>query len=271
MTRQNVTDGPREILTRKCPTCAGEGIVVSEATAVVDAERKLRALAASKPRTKAFKVELNDHVAGLLVGPGAARLEEIEAQARRRFSVVGKAGVGHDHFAVIDEGTVEKLAVEGAPVEEGQTLEVKLVEVGRFDVGAGMAKVDGGYLICVAGAAKLIGKKVNVRIARVLDGTAYALLADAAPAATSAPITAEAQAEKPTRASRAKKPEAEAEVELEPEPQPEAVEVEIVAEEEEERRGACCRYAAEAEDPSRLARRSGAEEEAWPSRPKRSS
>ena len=143
MTRQNVTDGPREILTRKCPTCAGEGIVVSEATAVVDAERKLRALAASKPRTKAFKVELNDHVAGLLVGPGAARLEEIEAQARRRFSVVGKAGVGHDHFAVIDEGTVEKLAVEGAPVEEGQTLEVKLVEVGRFDVGAGMAKLDG--------------------------------------------------------------------------------------------------------------------------------
>ena len=226
MTRQNVTDGPREILTRKCPTCAGEGIVVSEATAVVDAERKLRALAASKPRTKAFKVELNDHVAGLLVGPGAARLEEIEAQARRRFSVVGKTGVGHDHFAVTDEGTVEKLAVEGAPVEEGQTLEVKLVEVGRFDVGAGMAKVDGGYLICVAGAAKLVGKKVNVRIARVLDGTAYALLADAAPAATSAPITAEAQAEKPTRASRAKKPEPE------PEPQPEAVEGEIVAEEE---------------------------------------
>ena len=46
MTRQNVTDGPREILTRKCPTCAGEGVVVSEATAVVDAERRLRALVA---------------------------------------------------------------------------------------------------------------------------------------------------------------------------------------------------------------------------------
>ncbi len=40
-----------------------------------------------------------------------------------------------------------------------------------------MAKLDGGYLICVAGAAKLVGKKVNVRIARVLDGTAYAVLA----------------------------------------------------------------------------------------------
>ena len=49
MTRQNVTDGPREILTQKCPTCAGDGIVVSEATAAVDLERKLRALAAASP------------------------------------------------------------------------------------------------------------------------------------------------------------------------------------------------------------------------------
>ena len=36
MTRQNVTDGPREVMTRKCPTCGGDGIVVSEHTAAVD-------------------------------------------------------------------------------------------------------------------------------------------------------------------------------------------------------------------------------------------
>ena len=111
MTRQNVTDGPREILTRKCPTCAGEGVVVSEATAVVDTERRLRALAASKPRTKAFKVELNAHIAELLVGPGAIRLQEIEAFTKRRFFFVGKEGVSHEYFSVLDEGTIEKLAV----------------------------------------------------------------------------------------------------------------------------------------------------------------
>src|SRR3989440_5983447 len=55
MTRQNVTDGPREILTKKCPTCGGDGIVVSEATAAVEAERKLRALAAGS-RGEAFRV-----------------------------------------------------------------------------------------------------------------------------------------------------------------------------------------------------------------------
>jgi ribonuclease G len=229
MTRQNVTDGPREILTRKCPTCAGEGVVVSEATEVVDAERRLRALAASKPRTKAFKVELNAHVAELLIGPGAARLEEIEASTRRRFFLQGKLGVAHDHFTVLDEGTVEKLAVTGAPVSEGQSLELKLVEVGRFDAGAGVGKLD-GWPIAVGGAAKLVGKKVQVRVARLLDGTAYATLVDGPPEAQVAPITAEAQAEKPTRASRAKKVEPEA---VEPAAAETVAEAEVVGEGEE--------------------------------------
>jgi ribonuclease G len=221
MTRQNVTDGPREILTRKCPTCAGEGVVVSEATAVVDAERRLRALATSKPRTKAFKVELNAHVAELLIGPGAARLEEIEAFTKRRFFIEGKNDVPHDHFNVLDEGTVEKLAISGAPVTEGQPLELKLVEVGRHDAGAGIGKLD-GWSIAVGGAAKLVGKKVNVRIERVFEGIAYAALVDGQAAATLTPITAEAQAEKPTRASRAKKPE------------PEVVQGEVIEEEDVE-------------------------------------
>ena len=56
MTRQNVTDGPREILTRKCPTCGGDGIVYSEASAAIDVERRLRALAAGS-RSQAFRVE----------------------------------------------------------------------------------------------------------------------------------------------------------------------------------------------------------------------
>jgi ribonuclease G len=228
MTRQNVTDGPREILTRKCPTCAGEGVVVSEATAVVDAERKLRALVAAKPRTKAFKVELNAHVAELLVGPGALRLGEIEAFTKRRFLVQGKDGVPHDHFAVLDEGTVEKLAIAGAPVTEGQSVELKLVEVGRHDAASGVGKLD-GWQIAVGGAAKLVGKKVNVRVERVLDGIAYATLADGQPAAVAAPITAEAQAEKPTRASRAKKVEPEA-VEAVAEIEDEAVDDEVPAE-----------------------------------------
>ena len=60
-------------------------------------------------------------------------------------------------------------------------------------------------------ASRLVGKKVKVRVERVLDGTVYASLVDRV-AAPAAPITAEGLAEKPTRASRAQKPTAAAEV-----------------------------------------------------------
>ena len=61
MTRQNVTDGPREVMTRRCPTCAGDGIVVSDATVALEVERKLRTLAAggAGSRIQAYKVAVH--------------------------------------------------------------------------------------------------------------------------------------------------------------------------------------------------------------------
>jgi ribonuclease G len=195
MTRQNVTDGPREILTRKCPVCEGDGVIVSNASVAIDDERKLRALAAGS-RHKAFKVAVNDHVASILVGPGARRLMEIEAHARRRFVLEPREGVPHDFFEVLGQGTLEKLQGD-TPVAEGTELQVKLVEVGKHDVYAAMGSGD-GYTICVGNAAAMVGKSVKVRIERFVDGTAYASLASKAQAAPE-PITAEGQAEKPTR------------------------------------------------------------------------
>jgi ribonuclease G len=203
MTRQNVTDGPREIMTRKCPTCSGDGVVLSETTAAIDVERKLRALVAGS-KAKAFRVELNARVAALVVGAGAQRLAELEELTKRRFFVESREEVHLDHLAVLDQGTVDKLTPK-APVAEDAELQLELVEVGLHDGGAGIGKVD-GYSVEVADAAKLVGKKVKARVTRVLDGTAYAtLLRPAPPAETDAPITAESEAEKPTRAPRRKK------------------------------------------------------------------
>jgi ribonuclease G len=208
MTRQNVAHGPREILTKRCPTCHGDGIVLSETTTAVEAERKLRALAAES-RSRAFRVELNAHVAEILIGPGAARLRAIEERTRRRFFIVGKEGVPADYFEELDRGPVAKLQPERR-VEEGQERQVKLVEVGLHDPTVGVAK-DGDYPIAVAGAADMVGKRVKVGIERVLDDAAYAELVGGRAKQALAPITAEAQAEKPTRArrSRAAKPKAE--------------------------------------------------------------
>ncbi|TML55470.1 MAG: Rne/Rng family ribonuclease, partial [Actinobacteria bacterium] len=201
MTRQNVTDGPREILTRKCPVCEGDGIVVSDASVAIDIERKLRGLAAGS-RHKAFKVAVNDHVADVLIGSGASRLTEIETHARRRFVLEPREGVPHDFFEVLDQGTFEKLQGE-TPVAEGTELQVKLVEVGKHDLHAAMASRD-GYTVCVGGAAGMVGKAVRVRIERFVDGTAYATLVSRTKRAPE-PITAEGQAEKPTRQPRAKR------------------------------------------------------------------
>jgi ribonuclease G len=197
MTRQNVTDGPREVMTRKCPTCDGDGIIVSEGTAAVDVERRVRALVTPGSRAKAFKVEVSAKILGLLVGPDGSRLAELEELTRRRFFFVGIHDVHLDHMRLLEQGTVEKLA-PSSPVEIGQEAELKLGEVGLYDARAGVGKLK-GFEVVVADAAKLVGKKVRVRVVAVMDGVAYAVQAGA-PAA--APITAEAEAERPTRARR---------------------------------------------------------------------
>jgi len=229
MTRQNVTDGPREILTRKCPTCAGDGVVVSEASAAVDAERRLRALA-SGSRTQAFRVEMNPKVASLVIGPAAERLVEIETQAKRRFFIEPTEGAPVDHFEVVAQGKLENLQPE-APLSEGDEIELKLVEVGLHDLRSAVGKLD-GYDVAVAGTAKLVGKKVKARVERVLDGTAFAVWLDA-PDTGQAPLTAEAEAEKPTRqpsSRRVKAPDQDvAAVEPEADDEPVAVADEPVA------------------------------------------
>jgi ribonuclease G len=199
MTRQNVTDGPREVMTKKCPTCGGDGIVVSEHTAAVDIERRLRSLVTPGSRDKAFKVEVAAKVANLVVGPGGSRLRELEETTKRRFFLAGKDGEHLDHFRVLDQGTLEKVAPK-LPFDVGAEIEVKLGEIDKYDARAGAGKVDEVDVI-VGDAAKLVGKKVKVRVTAVTEDTAWAeLLTPVEP--VDEPLTAEAEAEKPTRAKR---------------------------------------------------------------------
>ncbi len=227
MTRQNVTDGPREIMTRKCPTCGGDGIVYSEASAAIDVERRLRALATGS-RAQAFRVELADSIASVLVGPGARRLIELETLTKKRFFLEGKPASHLDHFVVLAEGKLADLAPQ-APVEEGAELMLQLVEIDRHDGGAAVGKLD-GLDVVVADSASQVGKRIKVRIERVLDGTAYATPARKTKALPE-PLTAEGEAEKPTRKPPARKGAAAAEV---AETEAEAEEPEVAEPEAEE-------------------------------------
>jgi hypothetical protein len=188
-------------MTRKCPTCGGDGIVYSEASAAIDVERRLRALAAGS-RAQAFRVELADPIASALVGPGARRLIELEALTKKRFFLEGKPETHLDHFVVLSEGKLTDLAPP-APVGEDAEVMLQLVEVDRYDAAAAVGKVD-GLEVVVADVASQVGKRIKVRVERVLDGRAYAV-AIRKTKAVPEPLTAEGEAEKPTRKPPARK------------------------------------------------------------------
>jgi ribonuclease G len=198
MTRQNVTDGPREVMTRKCQTCGGDGIVVSDTTVALHVERRLRTIASDGARgVQAYKISLHPRVLALLAGPGGARLHALEEATKRRFFLVGADGHVHmDHVQVLAEGKTADLT-PASPVAPGASLEVKLVEVGLHDPTAGVGAVD-GVTVTVADAARLVGKKTTVTVGAVLEGQAFATLPVEKPPLS--PITFESEAEKPTRA-----------------------------------------------------------------------
>ena len=75
MTRQNVTEGVREIMTRPCPTCDGEGVIKSEETIAIEFERRMRDLA-KETKADAILIQMNPRVCAEFTGderPGAAR------------------------------------------------------------------------------------------------------------------------------------------------------------------------------------------------------
>ena len=175
MTRQNVTDGPREILTDRCPTCKGDGVVVSMETHAVDAERRLRRLVAES-KSESFLVELNSQVAKLLVGAGGSRLAELEKETGRKLALKGRQRAPHDHFVVLSEGKPAEEEPQAAPVEKGQELEVELEEAHLHAETDAIARLD-GYVITVADAAAKVGETVPVRVEDVGKTSARAVLA----------------------------------------------------------------------------------------------
>ena len=91
MTRQNVTEGVREIMNKPCPTCDGEGVVRSEETIAIDVERRLRKLA-KESKSEAFLVQVHPRVAAILIGGGGKPLRELEEETGKHFHFQGTRG-----------------------------------------------------------------------------------------------------------------------------------------------------------------------------------
>ena len=116
MTRQNVTDGVREILTKTCPTCEGEGVILSEETVAIDVIRKLRELVAQKPEPEAFLIRVNPRVAAKLTEEGVRPARAREG-VRQALPLRGRRGARRvDTYEVSEEGTPRRDRARGAPV-----------------------------------------------------------------------------------------------------------------------------------------------------------
>jgi ribonuclease G len=186
MTRQNVTAGVREILTRTCPTCGGEGVVLSEQTMSVEAERRLRRMARSSG-SEAFLVKLNAKVAAGLAGPGGMKLLELERETGKRFTLESIERMPLSEVELVREGTRAEVDGDGLLVKDGDEKSVKISEPHMYNLTDGVARLDGGYPVVVGGAIGYVGQQHKVRIDRATRTTAYASLLDAKPTAIDLP------------------------------------------------------------------------------------
>ncbi|HEY4452619.1 MAG TPA: Rne/Rng family ribonuclease [Solirubrobacteraceae bacterium] len=177
MTRQNVTEGVREIMSRPCPTCEGEGVIRSEETIAIEFERRLRDIAVEQPDAEAFLVQMNPRVSTQFTGHGSRVLHALEADTGKSFLFEGSEGLALDHFAITFIGTREEVEERALPFRQGDEVLVEIVEPHMYDVDDAVAKID-GYIISIAGAARYVGEKRMVRIDQVGRTAASALLLD---------------------------------------------------------------------------------------------
>jgi ribonuclease G len=180
MTRQNVTEGLREIMSRECPTCHGDGVIRSEETIAIDFERRLRDLAAANPADESFLVQMNPRVSAQFTGHNARVLHALEAHTGKFFHFEGSEGLALDHFAVTFQGTRAEVEERAVPFREGEEVLVEIVEPHMYDADDAVAKID-GYIISVRGGGPLVGQKLMVRIEEVGRTAAVASPIDAPP------------------------------------------------------------------------------------------
>jgi ribonuclease G len=165
MTRQNVTEGVREIMTRPCPTCHGDGVIPSEETIALRFSRQLREEARER-KPEALLVQMNPRVSSEFTGDGAWLLKALEADTGKRLFFEGSAGLPLDHVAITFEGTSEEVQERALPFRVGDEVHVDIVEPHMYDPDAAVAKID-GYIISVLRGGRHVGERRLVRIDEV--------------------------------------------------------------------------------------------------------
>jgi ribonuclease G len=174
MTRQNVTDGVREILTAPCPTCDGGGVVLSAETVALDAMRRLPDVVAGAKDAEALLIRVHPKVAAELIDPDSG-LAALEAKTGKQFHFEGGDALSIDTFEVVETGTRAEVEERALPFKVGEEVLVKIDEPHMYNPHDAVARVD-SYIVSVTGGGRFVGERKLVRIERVERAAAVASL-----------------------------------------------------------------------------------------------
>src|SRR3954452_18194073 len=176
MTSENVTDRVREILTKTCPTCGGEGVVASEETMAISIIRKLQEVVEQDPKPDAYLIRVNPRVAAELLRPDSG-LTDLEEETGKRFHFEGGDALPLDTFHVVETGSREEIEERALPFQVGEEVLVSIEEPHMYNVDDAVARVD-SYIVSVPGAGPHVGEQRMVRIETVGRSAATAALLD---------------------------------------------------------------------------------------------
>jgi ribonuclease G len=174
MTRQNVTDGVREILTAPCPTCAGEGVVLSAETVALEGLRTMRDIVVDHSDAEAFLIRVNPKVAHELTDEDSG-LTEFERETGKRFHFEGGDALPIETFELIESGTRTEIEERALPFKVGEEVLVKIDEPHMYNADDAVARVD-SYIVSVTGGGRFVGERKLVRIEEVERSAAIASL-----------------------------------------------------------------------------------------------
>ncbi len=174
MTRQNITDGVREIITAPCPTCEGEGVVLSAETVALEGLRKMRDIAAEHESVEAFLIRVNPKAAHELTDPDSG-LAELEEETGKRFHFEGGDALPIDTFELIESGSREEIEERALPFKVGEEVLVKIDEPHMYNADDAVARID-SYIVSVTGGGPYVGERKLVRIDEVERSAAIASL-----------------------------------------------------------------------------------------------
>lgn len=165
MTRKKARQGLDAVLQQTCPYCAGRGKVLTADVVSARTERQLKAYLNGLD-AEAVLVEMNQSVAGLLIGPGGSYLRKLEEETGKSIFIRGSETMHVEKYHVLANGTLSEVQALAYPVTVGERYQLKVEEPHANNPYDGIARVS-GFVIDVQAGGAYVGETVTVEIIEV--------------------------------------------------------------------------------------------------------